>query len=324
MSALRSLVLPVMALALVTLPSVTSPAQELPAGDMRIVSASAAGSGTDLVVRYFAEKLKPIAQRTILVENRPGASGNIATEFTARSKPDGLTVYLHTGTSLSANMHISKKPPVDVAKALQVVATTHQQPFMIVVHPDRPWRTLAELTAHLREKGDKASYAVTATSGIVVGALYKEDTGIHAVEVKYRTAQDSMNDLASGALDYAVFDPQFVMGQVTNGKLRVLAISAGQRLRSEPSLPTMTEQGVKLDYNTWFATFVPSATPRATVNLLNRWINQIVAQDETRQFFNRLASDPFTTTPDEGQAMLVRDVEAFGNYIRIAKIPQEG
>ena len=244
MSALRSLVLPVMALALVTLPSVTSPAQELPAGDMRIVSASAAGSGTDLVVRYFAEKLKPIAQRTILVENRPGASGNIATEFTARSKPDGLTVYLHTGTSLSANMHISKKPPVDVAKALQVVATTHQQPFMIVVHPDRPWRTLAELTAHLREKGDKASYAVTATSGIVVGALYKEDTGIHAVEVKYRTAQDSMNDLASGALDYAVFDPQFVMGQVTNGKLRVLAISAGQRLRSEPSLPTMTEQGV--------------------------------------------------------------------------------
>ena len=155
----------------VTLPA---QAQDYPQGDVRLVAAFPAGSGSDVVVRWFAEKLKPVMNRTVLVENKAGAAGNIATEFVARAKPDGLTIYLHTGSSMSANMHVFKKPPVDVAKALQVVATINRQAFMLVVHPDRPWKTVAELTAHVRQKGDKASYAVSATSGVVMCALYKE------------------------------------------------------------------------------------------------------------------------------------------------------
>ena len=299
-------------------------AQELPAGDMKLIAAFPAGSGSDIVVRYFAEKLKTLANRTVIVENKPGAGGNIATEYVARSKPDGLTIYLHTGSSMSANQHIFKKPPVDVTKALQVVGTINKQAFMLVVHPDKPWKTVAELTAYVKERGDKATYGVSATSGIVMGALYKQEAGLKSVEVTYRMAQDSMNDLSSGAVDYALLDPQFTMGQVNGGKLRVLGIASGKRQQSNPELPTMAEQGVKMDLNGWFAAFVPSATPRPTVDQLNKWINQILATDETRKFLAQFASDPFPGTPDEGQALLIKDIGAWGEYVRIAKIPQQG
>jgi tripartite-type tricarboxylate transporter receptor subunit TctC len=304
--------------------SAPAQAQDYPQGDVRLVAAFPAGSGSDVVVRWFAEKLKPIMNRTVLVENKAGAAGNIATEFVARSKPDGLTIYLHTGSSMSANMHVFKKPPVDVAKALQVAATINRQAFMLVVHPDRPWKTVAELTAHVKQKGDKASYAVSATSGVVMCALYKEAAGLQAVEVNFRMAQDSLNDMATGTIDYACHDPQFASAQATNGRLRVLGIASAQRLKSNPGYPTMAEQGIKMDLNGWFAAFVPSATPRATVDQLNKWFNQILATDEAEKFLAQFASDVVRSTPDEGQARLVRDIDSWGEYVRIAKIQPQG
>ena len=308
-------------MAVATAPAI---AQELPPGDIKLVAAFPPGSGSDIVVRYYAEKLKALSNRTVIVDNKPGAGGNIATEMVARSKPDGLTIYLHTGSSMSANMHVYKKPPVDVAKAMQVVAPINQQAFMLVVHPDKPWKTVAELTAAMKQKGEKASYAVSANSGVVMCALYKAGADLKSVEVNYRMAQDSMNDLASGAVDYACHDPQFTMGQYKAGKIRVLGIASAKRMQAAPELPTMTEQGVPMDLVGWFAAFVPSATPRPIVDQLNKWLNTITGSEDGKKFLNQFASDPWTGTPEEGQARLNKDIEAWGNYIRIAKIEQQG
>jgi len=299
-------------------------AQELPQGEVRLVAAFPAGSGSDVVVRWFAEKLKPLMNRTVIVENKPGAGGNIATEYVARSKPDGSTIYLHTGSSMSANMHVFKKPPVDVAKAMQVVGTINRQAFMLVVHPDRPWKNVADLTTYLKTKGDKASYAVSATSGVVMCALYKQAADLKSVEVNFRMAQDSLNDMASGAIDYACHDPQFTSAQVTQNRLRVLGIASAQRLESNPGFPTMKEQGIDMDLNGWFAAFVPTATPRPMVDQLNKWLNQILVTDEAKKFLAQFASDVMMSTPDEGQARLVRDINAWGDYVRIAKIEPQG
>lgn len=313
-------------IALVAALAMTTPAlaEEYPQGDVRLVAAFPAGSGSDVVVRWFSEKLKPLMNRTVLVENKAGAAGNIATEYVARSKPDGLTIYLHTGSSMSANMHVFKKPPVDVVKALQVVATINRQAFMLVVHPDRPWKTVADLTAHVKQKGEKASYAVSATSGVVMCALYKEHEKLQSVEVNFRMAQDSLNDMASGTIDYACHDPQFASAQVNQGRLRVLGIASAQRLKSNPGFPTMAEQGVKMDLNGWFAAFVPSATPRATVDQLNKWFNQILATEEAEKFLAQFASDVVMSTPDQGQQQLIREIDAWGDYVRIAKIQPQG
>jgi tripartite-type tricarboxylate transporter receptor subunit TctC len=304
--------------------AIPAQAQDYPQGDVRFVSAFPPGSGADVVVRWFAEKMKPVMNRTILVENKSGARGNIATEYVARSKPDGLTIYLHTGSSMSANMHVFKNPPVDVGKAMQVAATINRQAFMLAVHPDTPFKTVADLTAHVKKKGDKASYAVSATSGVVMCALYKELAKLEAVEVQFRMAQDSLNDMASGTIDYGCHDPQFASAQVNAGRLRILGIASAKRLKSNPGFPTMAEQGVQMDLNGWFAVFVPSATPRATVNQLNAWFNQLLKTEEAEKFLAQFASDVVISTPEEGQAMLLKDIKEWGDYIRIGKIPIEG
>ena len=109
-------------------------------------------------------------------------------EYTARSKPDGHTIFVHAATAVAANMHLFKNPPVDVGKTIQMAATINRQPFMLVVDAKSPYKTVAELTAAMKAKGDKATYATAAPNGIIMGELYKSATGIQAIEVNYKTA----------------------------------------------------------------------------------------------------------------------------------------
>jgi tripartite-type tricarboxylate transporter receptor subunit TctC len=295
-------------------------AQGYPSQDVRFLCAFPAGSGADVIVRYFAEKMRPILKRTIIVENKPGAGGNIAAETMVRSKPDGHTIFIHAGNTVAGNMHLIKKPPFDAAKAIQVVATINKQAFMLAVDAKRPWKSVAELTAYLKEKGEKATYAVSANSGIVMGAIYNERAGLQAVQVHYRMAQDALNDMTSGKVDYALQDPVFALSQQREGRLRVLAVASAERLKSHPELPTMTESGVPMDLVGWFAAMVPSATPRPIVEQLNKSFSDVVAMEETQNFLKNYGGDPWISTPEEGQARLVRDIAAWGDYIRIAKL----
>jgi len=186
-------------------------------------------------------------------------------------------------------------------------------------HADR--KTLSELTDAMKKKGDKASYAQSNTSGKVMGELYKRATGIQAVEVPYRTANDSLNDFASGRLDYGMMDPVFALSQSRAGRLRMLAVSTAQRMQAVPDLPTMTEAGVPgVELLTWFAAMVPSATPRPIIDNINKWFNEVLATEETRKFLNSFGGDPFIATPEEGQALFRQGVKDWEGYVRTAKI----
>jgi tripartite-type tricarboxylate transporter receptor subunit TctC len=296
-------------------------AQDYPTQDIRFICGFPAGSGADVLVRYFAEKLRPLAGRPVIVENKVGAAGNIAAEFTARAKPDGHTVHVHAASAVAANQHLFKRRPFDAVKDLQVAATLNQQPFMVMVPADSPHKTLAELTAAMKQKGDKASYAQSNTTGKVMGDLYKQATGITAVEVPYRTANDSINDFASGRLDYGMMDPVFALSQARAGRLRSLAVSTPKRMQAVPELPTMTEAGTPgVEMMGWFAAMVPSATPRPVVDRLNKWLNEILATEETKKFLNQFGGDPYISTPEEGQARMAKDVKDWEHYVKIAKI----
>jgi tripartite-type tricarboxylate transporter receptor subunit TctC len=299
---------------------VPASAQDFPNRDVTFVCAFPAGSGADVIVRWYAEKMRPLLGRTVIVENKTGALGNLATEYTARSKPDGHTVYVHGATALAANMSLFKKPPVDVEKAIQIVATINKQPTMLVVRPDAPWQTLAELTAYLKQKGAKASYGTSNPLGRVMGALYNQALGLEAVEVVYRTAGDSLNDLTSGALDFATLDNIFSVSQVREKRLRILAVSPPERLQVIPDYPTMTELGVPMKITGWFAAMVPMATPRPIVDRLNQMFNSVTGSAEGKVFLNSVASDPWTSTPDEGQAYLHEQVADWAAWIKQAKI----
>ena len=299
-------------------------AQQYPSQDIRLVCAFPPGSGADVLVRYFGEKLRPIANRTVLVENKAGAGGNIATEYTARAKPDGHTIYVHAASGVAANVHIFKKPPVDVSKTIQIAATINQQPFMMVVDAKSPYKTVADVTAAMKQKGAKASYATSAPTGTVMGEIYKARTGVQALEINYKTAQDCLNELLSGKTDYGMMDPQFSLAQVREGRLRVLAISTEKRLQATPEYPTMTELGVPMDITGWFAAMVPAGTPKPIVTKINQWFTQIVKTDETKNFLNSYGGDPFIVSPEEGQALFLKSIKDWEEYVRIAKIEPRG
>jgi tripartite-type tricarboxylate transporter receptor subunit TctC len=295
-------------------------AQDYPSQDIRLICGFPAGSGADVFVRYFGEKLRPIAGRTVIVENKPGANSNVATEFVARSKPDGHVLYPFAGTTVAASMHLFKNPPVDVGKALKVAATTSNLAFMLVVDAKSPYKNVAELTEAMKKKGDKASYATAANPGRIMGAIYRNTAGLQAVEVQYRSAPDSLNEMQSGRIDYGLHDPIFALAQARANRLRILAVSTGQRLLSQPDLPTMSESGVPMDLSLWWGVMVPIATPKPVVDKINAWFRQIVSTEETKKFLADAGADPLINTPEKATEMFQTAIREWGDYVRMAKI----
>jgi len=310
------------ALAITTAAGGSVHAQEFPNQDIHLICGFPPGSGADIFVRYFGEKLRPVTGRNIIVENKVGANSNIATEYVARSKPDGHTLYPFAGTTVALTYHLFRNPPVDVGKALTVAATTSNLAFMLVVDAKSPYKTVAELTAAMKKKGANASYAVAANPGVIMAALYKNATGLQAVEVMYRSAPDSLGEMASGKLDYGVHDPIFALAQARQGTLRILGVSTSERLSSLPDVPTMKESGVPMDLNLWWGVMLAAGTPRPVIDKINKWFSDIVQMEDTKKFLALSGADPMVRTPDECQAMFQKAIVEWGEYARMAKLPQ--
>ncbi len=306
------------------LPAMPAIAQSFPSQDIQFVCGFAAGSGADTYVRFFAEKMKGAAKRNVVVQNRVGALGNIATEFVARSKPDGHTVLITGGSALAANHNVMKAPTVDIANELQVIGTINKQPNMIMVAAEAPWKTLAELVDAMKRKGEKASFAIANPSAKVVGAVFKEKAGLQAVEVQYKTAAQYLNDLTSGNVDYAIADNVLAVSQANAGRMRNLAVSTEQRLLAAPNYPTMRELGYDVTLTSWWGGFVPSATPKPIVDQLGAWLSSIVGSEEGKKFLNSFASDPWVSSPEQAQAYFREEIKAWGEYVKIAKIDKQG
>jgi len=173
-------------------------------------------------------------------------------------------------------------------------------------------------------KGDKASYATSNNEATVMGEIYKQKTGVSAVEVPYKVAADSINDIFSGVVDYAIHNPVLALAQRNQGKMRILGVGASERFASVPDIPTMAEQGIPMNVIGWWSATVPAGTPKEIVDQINKWFVEIESTDETRKFLSNLGGDPLIKSPEEAQAMLARDVENWRDYVRIAKIePQD-
>ena len=300
-------------------------AQGYPNQHIHVICAFPPGSGADVLVRYFSEKLRAASGRNIIVENRAGAGGNIAQEYVGRAKPDGYTVFIHAGSAIAANVSLFKTPVFpDVNKAFQMAATINRQPFMMLVDTKSPYKTVAEVTEAMKKKGDKATYGSAAPTGSVMGELYKVATGVKAVEVSYKSAPDGLNDMASGSVDYGMHDPVFALAQQREGRLRILGVSTGKRLDATPDLPTMAEQGVPMDLTGWWGVIVPQGTPKPIIEQLNKWFVEIVGSADTKAFLNKFGGDPLIETPDQAQARLLKDVESWKKYIEVAKITPQG
>jgi tripartite-type tricarboxylate transporter receptor subunit TctC len=298
--------------------------QSYPSQDVHFVVGFAPGSGPDIITRFLAEKMRPHLNRTIIVENKVGAGGNIATEYVARAKPDGYTIYITGGGALAASGYLFKNPPVDVSKAFDVVATLARQPTLLVVGPKSPHTTLAELTASIKAKGEQASYGTAFPTARVLGALYRDSAGAKAVEVQYRTSAEWINDLTSGAIDFAFIDSASGATHAREGRLRILAVTTGQRSSALPEYPTFKELGYDIEMPGWWAAFAPAGTPQAVVDQLNSAFAAVINSDEGRAFFKSIANESWANSPAAARDIYLKEYKDWGNYVRLAKIEPQG
>lgn len=295
---------------------------DYPSGTIRAICMFPPGSGADVLVRFFANKLAQVSQRTVIVENKPGAFGNIATEYVARAKPDGLTIYIAPGSSvLAAAAHLFRKLSFDPINDFEHVTTLSKLAFILCVPASKPWKSIPELTAYLKEQGDKASYGSVANTGLVASEVYKAQFGLKTVEVKYKETSAAFNDLISEQLAFIHIDPTGAKAMIEQGKMRPLALSSADRMQSLPDIPGAREAGIpNSNLVAWWSVHMPAKTPKPILDKLETWFNQITADPETVKFLAGAGTDPLPGNSKMLKELLVSDTKAWGEYVRLAKI----
>jgi tripartite-type tricarboxylate transporter receptor subunit TctC len=295
-------------------------AQDYPAREIRSVCNFAPGSGADIIVRYYSDKLSRLAGKPVVVENKPGAQGLLATDYVAKSKPDGYTILITPASStLATAPHIFKHIPFDPLKDFQPVTTINSLPFVVAVDAAKPYRTLAEFVAALREKDGNGFYGTQSNTGQVSAELLKAHTGLKTAYVPFKITGDAFTALLGGNIDFMSVDATWASTQ--QQKVRILAVTSAKRSGSLPDVPTMMELGYKdFDITAWWGVVVPAGSPRPIVDRLAAWTNQITNSDETKTFLSRAALDAFPGSPEQMAALLKVDTERWGKYVRMAKI----
>ena len=297
-------------------------AQDYPAKTLTIVIGYAPGGGVDVPARYFAAKLTKLAGVPVIVENRPGALTNIAAAAVARSAPDGYTLFIASGNAtMASNPHLFKKLPFDPVKDFTPVTTLFKIPFFVIVSSNSSVKSVSELTAYLKEKGDTGNYGYAGTFTLAASELYKTMAGLRTVAITYKVPQQSMAALISGQLDFLIQDATNVIRQVQAGRMRALAVTSRQRSSLLPDVPTMQEAGFAgFDMLGWFGLYLPANAPAPVVEKLAGWFNQIVAEEETRKFLANVGSEPFPGSARSVAELQARELERWGRYLKAARV----
>jgi tripartite-type tricarboxylate transporter receptor subunit TctC len=293
-----------------------------PTHEIHVVCGYAPGTGADLVVRFFAEKLREFTKQPMIVENKPGAGTTIASEYVSRAKPDGYTLFINPGNGLAGNPYLYKKLSHDVLKDFAPVTTLVKLPFLLCVAPNSPAKTIAEFLALMKEKGEKASYGYPNNLSLAAGELLKERTGIKAVQVPYKSTPEAMNDMTNSLIDFLWSDATFGIGQAKGGKMRVLAVTSNTRSALDPSVPTLQESGVpNYHLEAWWGAWYPANTPRPIVEQTSKWLNQILAMPETKAHFANVApAEPFPGSPESCDEYLKQDIPRWAEVFKLAKV----
>lgn len=285
-------------------------AQAWPTKPIRLIVPLAPGSTADIISRVMAEELGRALGQTIVVDNKTGAGGTIATAEAARAPADGYTMAFVSQGTMVFNMGLYKSPGYDSLKDLKMVATTGGVSNVLIVHPDNPARTVADLLAAARAKPGELTFSSggVGTSHHMSGVLLELRSGVKLQHVPYRATPAGVLAVANGEVVMGLFNTPTVIGQIKSGKLRALAVTSAERSPLLPEVPTMIEAGVK-DYvvNTWMGFAVPAGVPGPVVSRLNGELNRIGQLPQVRARMLDQGIDLFPPGTPETAEKLIRD-----------------
>ena len=300
-------------------------AQGYPSKPVHFVVPQLSGGSSDVMARLLAERLRARWGQGVVVENKPGANGNIGTEAVIRSAPDGYTLLMQDAGTHSLNPALFTGLRFDVQKDLVPIVTVATVPFLLVVPAELPATSIKDLVAMAKRDPGKLNYgAQNGAMPHILGAMFNRSAQMDTVFVPYRGARDSLTDTLAGRLQFNFGTIGSLKPHVEAGKLKALAITSGKRAPQMPDVPTMAELGLpELTTDYWYAIFAPTGTPGDVVEKIRADVTEIVSSKEVSASFNTLGLQTFLATPSAFADLLRVDGERYRSIVKQAGIKVE-
>ena len=302
-----------------SLAAVTAQSQSYPGRAVRVLVGFPPGGGTDIMARVLAPKLQEYLGQPFVVENRPGATTNIASELVARSAPDGHTL-LFTTSALAINMSLYKNLTFDAIRDFAPISVFAQSPNLLVAHSSAG-ASVKELLAQAKAKPGAMNYssAGAGTSQHLAGELFKARTGANIVHVPYKGTAASLTAVIAGEVQFSFANVPAIIGHVKSGRIRALAVLAPQRSSLMPDVPTMKEAGVDdVEVPVWYALLGPAALPRDIVKTLGDATARAAKSPELNQKLVEQGAEPVGNSPEEFGKLLRAEVTRWAEVVRIS------
>jgi tripartite-type tricarboxylate transporter receptor subunit TctC len=317
-----------LAAAAVTAPSILlsrALGADWPAKPVRVVVPFTPGGSTDITARLVSNRLQEVWGQSVVVENKPGAGGNIAADMVAHSDPDGYTIFI-SGPGMATNQFLYPQLSFDSVADFAPVTMLITQPNLMCVPNSSPAKSVQEFIAYCHENRGKVSYASSGngTTLHLSGELFKRLAKVEMTHIPYRGGALAINDLIPGRVDVIFDNVPTVVQHVRGGHLRGLAVTTKERIAILPDMPTIAESGVPgFDVSSWFGFFVPARTPPDVIARINADTNAALAYAPVKSRFEELGANPKGSTQAELAAFLKSEIDKWGPVIQEAKIKVE-
>jgi tripartite-type tricarboxylate transporter receptor subunit TctC len=302
-------------------------AQQYPNKPLRLVVGFGPGGATDVVARFYAQKLSEVLKSPVIVDNKPGAGQLIGVKTVMAANPDGYTLLLGTGSAFSQGPGVRKDLPYNPLKDLSLISMVSTAPGVIVVAPSLPARNVRELIAYSKENPSKLNYG---SSGVGAASHLQAEylmhlTGIRMTHVPYKSAADITRELSVGAVHVGITPLEAAVAPVSNGRVRAMAVTGSRRLKALPDVPSLSESGVKglegIDPYTYYGLAGPAAVPAVVVTKINEAINAMSkAPDFATQVRERLYNEPAESSPASFRKFVETDLAKWRELSKFVKL----
>ena len=294
-------------------------AQTYPSKPIRFVVPYPAGGPLDTVARLLGQKVSENVKQPVIVDNKPGAGGNIGADVVAKSAPDGYTILMGAVATHAINPTLYAAIPYDPIRDFQPITQVASTPNVLIVNASVPAADVREFIAYAKSHPGKLNFGSgsTGSAGHLAGELFKAMAGVDMVHVPYKGAAPAMQDLIAGQVQLMFDNYASASTQVRAGKVKALAVTTAKRSSLAPDLPTIAEAGLPgFDINTWFGVFAPAGTPQAIVERLHAEFTRALAQPGVRERMTNLGAEPVGNRPEEFAAYIQSEA---GKYARVIK-----
>jgi tripartite-type tricarboxylate transporter receptor subunit TctC len=299
-------------------------AEPYPSQRLTLIVPFPPGSATDGVTRHLAESIRVATNVSVIVENKPGADGNLAALAVLKAEPDGYTAFVTTNSTQAANISLFNSLPYDPKADFAPVAGIMTIPMMLTVKSDFPATSVAEFVELAKQRRKPLSFGSGNTSSRGAAELFRFREGIELQHVPYRGMPQALTDLMGGQIDCVFADPASAQGLVQDGKLRALAVTSSKRIETMPNLPTIAESGLPgYELNAWVGVFVRANTPPEIVARLNSLVTEFVNSAEAKNYLTTVGATPFPSTPQELAAFQETDTRRWAEIVEAAKIEKK-